>query len=249
MKKMSRVISTIFLSLFLQFNNAMAQQTLPPFKQLMVVVTDGWDNVQGTIYVYEKHEDNWFLKYCNSIVVGGKGLAIGSGLVALSIPDAPYKKEGDMKSPAGIFSMGTAFGYANYIDAKWINYPYIKATDTLICVDDMKSAAYNTLIDKKAGKVDYKSYENMLLKKDYYKWGIFINHNAPRVVPGYGSCIFMHIWENDHSGTAGCTAMKEDDLLRILHWLNNEDTPVLVQMPRKEYQKIKAQYNLPELDY
>jgi len=227
----------------------MAQQSLPPSKQLMIVVTDGWDNVQGTIYVYEKHQDDWFLKYCNAIVVGGKGLGVGYGLVPLSIADAPYKKEGDMKSPAGIFTMGTAFGYANYIDAKWLNYPYIKATDTLICVDDMKSAAYNTLIDKKSGKVDYKSYENMLLKKDYYKWGIFINHNAPKVVPGYGSCIFMHIWENDHNGTAGCTAMKEDDLIRILQWINIDSNPLLVQMPRNEYIKIRSQYNLPVLDY
>ncbi|HEY2582512.1 MAG TPA: L,D-transpeptidase family protein [Mucilaginibacter sp.] len=248
MKKLPQVAIIILICLFT--GTAFAQTSLlPPSRQLMVVVTDGWNNLQGTIYVFEKNNDKWVLEFNNAIVVGSKGLGVGDGIVPLSIENAPIKKEGDMKSPAGFFTIGTAFGYANYEDAKWINNPYVKATDTLICVDDMTSAHYNTLINNDPAKSDYKSFELMHLQKDYYKWGLFINHNSGTVVPGDGSCIFMHIWGSDHSGTAGCTAMKEADLLRILHWIKAKDNPLLVQLPKDEYVKIRAEYGLPEIGF
>ncbi len=237
----------IILATFIN-SKAMAQvNPLSTSQQLMVVVTNNWDNLQGTIYVFDKVENKWVLNFSNPIVVGGKGLGVGEGLVPFKIDGAPIKKEGDMKSPAGIFSFGTAFGYADYKEANWLKYPYKKASDTLICVDDMKSAFYNTLINKGEKTVDYNSYENMHLKKDYYKWGLFINHNAPNVNPGNGSCIFMHIWENDHSGTAGCTAMTEANLLKVLNWIRAEKHPLLVQFTKNEYDKIKGKFELPNL--
>lgn len=84
-------------------------------------------------------------------------------------------------------------------------------------------------------------------KDDAYKWGLFINHNAPNAIAGKGSCIFMHIWENDTTGTVGCTAMKEDHLLRILHWIDAGMHPLLVQMPKSEYAVLAAKFHLPAI--
>jgi len=218
-------------------------------QQLLVVVTDGWNSLQGTLYGFKKHKGEWILQFSNAVVVGSKGLGVGDGLVQLSIDTAPIKKEGDLKSPAGIFKIGTAFGYASYRAAKWIKNPYISATDTLICVDDMHSAYYNKLVNNDSTKKDWKSFEQMHRKDDYYKWGLFINHNADKPVSGKGSCIFMHIWENDHVGTEGCTAMKEDNILKILHWINVRLNPILVQLPKAEYAKLATQYNLPEINF
>jgi len=249
MKKLAFQFFAALMLVNLLYISAMAQTN--PFnvsKQLMVVVTDGWDNLQGTIYVFNKQHDKWMLQFSNPIVVGSKGLGMGDGLIPLSIPNAPIKKEGDKKSPAGFFSIATAFGYADYKDAKWTNNPYIKATDTLICVDDPHSVYYNTLINNDPKKTDYNSFEHMLLEKDYYKWGLFINHNAHNITPGDGSCVFMHIWGNDHEGTAGCTAMTEENLLRILHWINAGEHPLLVQLPKEEYLKIRGEYGLPGIN-
>ena len=245
MKKLSVLLFTgLFINLF--FISAMAQPNpLDASKQLMVVLTDGWDNLQGTIYVFDKQDGKWVLQFSNPIVVGSKGMGIGDGLIPFSISGAPVKKEGDKKSPAGFFSIGTAFGYADYKDAKWINNPYVKATDTLICVDDMKSVHYNTLINNDPAKSDYNSFEHMLLAKDYYKWGLFINHNANKIIPGDGSCVFMHIWGSDNQGTAGCTAMTEANLLRILHWINADEHPLLVQFPKDVYLKVRGEFGLP----
>jgi L,D-peptidoglycan transpeptidase YkuD (ErfK/YbiS/YcfS/YnhG family) len=215
--------------------------------QLLVVTSDGWDNLQGRLYAFEKINDHWVLQFTNPIVVGGKGLALGDGITKLTGTQGPIKREGDKRSPAGIFTIGTAFGYADKKDAAWIKDHYVRASDTLICVDDSLSVNYNKLVQKDTAKSDYNSYEHMHLNAGYYKWGLFVNHNSGKVVPGDGSCIFIHIWENDHTGTDGCTAMTEPNILRLLHWINSKKQPMLVQLPADIYQKLRVQYGLPQL--
>lgn len=231
---------------FLVLSLPLAAQ-IPPARQLIVVLTDNWNTLKGNIYCYQRAHEKWVLQFTNAVVVGGNGLGLGDGLIPLTVTGAPVKHEGDNKSPAGIFSIGTAFGYTDAANARWIRNPYIKATDTLICVDDPHSVHYNMLIDNDTTKSDYKSFEHMHLGKDYYKWGLFINHNSLNVTPGDGSCIFMHIWENNHEGTAGCTAMTETNLLRILHWINAQDHPILVQFPKSAYQKLRKKYRFPAI--
>jgi D-alanyl-D-alanine dipeptidase len=220
--------------------------SLPP-QELLVVLTDDWTALSGTLYAFKKVNGAWEQEFSNPVVVGSKGLGLGEGLERLSIDNAPVKQEGDLKSPAGVFTIGTAFGYASYEEARWIKNPYIRATDTLICVDDSHSAHYNTLVNNNPAKSDWKSFESMHRKDDYYKWGLFINHNAVKPVSGKGSCIFMHIWENAQVGTDGCTAMREDDLLRILHWIDKGLSPILVQFPRSAYKNLAGQYHWPKI--
>ena len=72
------------------------------------------------------------------------------------------------------------------------------------------------------------------------------NRQAPK--PGAGSCIFLHVWRSPEKGTAGCTAMAEQDLQAILGWLRNEKNPLLVQMPRAEYEKVWKPWGLPSME-
>jgi len=217
----------------------------PANTELLVVVNKGWDDLQGTLYAFKKQHNRWVLQFSNPIVLGSKGLGLGDGVMPLSLPGAPVKHEGDKKSPAGIFTIGTAFGYADKKDAAWIKNRYVQAFDTLICVDDPQSVNYNKLVDKDTAKHDYNSFEHMHLKSDAYKWGLFLNHNSGKVVPGDGSCVFIHIWENDHTGTTGCTAMTEDNMLRLLRFINAKDRPVMVQLPIQSYLEIRKTYGLP----
>ena len=213
--------------------------------ELLVVVNKGWDDLQGTLYAFKKQHHRWVLQFSNPIVLGSKGLGLGDGLIQLPLTGAPVKHEGDKKSPAGIFTIGTAFGYADKKDAAWIKNRYVQAFDTLICVDDPQSVNYNKLVDKDTAKRDYNSFEHMHLKDNAYKWGLFLNHNSGKVVPGDGSCVFIHIWENDHTGTTGCTAMTEDNMLRLLHFIDAKGRPVMVQLPIESYLKIRKTYGLP----
>ena len=221
----------------------------PATKQVMIVLTSNWDALQGKLYAFQKQRGKWQLQFSNEVVVGSKGLGVGDGAVPLTVENAPIKHEGDKKSPAGIFTIGTAFGYADKAGASWIKNRYIRAFDTLICVDDMQSPNYNKLVDKDTVKSGQKSFEYMHRKDNYYKWGLFINHNAASTVPGDGSCIFMHIWENNQSGTDGCTAMQEQNILRVLHWINAKDHPLLVQFPVAEYKALRKKFGLPRIDF
>jgi D-alanyl-D-alanine dipeptidase len=224
-----------------------SRRQLAHSNQLLVVVNNGWDNLQATLYAFNRVGNQWVLAFSNPVVLGKKGLGMGDGLIRLSVKSAPVKHEGDKKSPAGIFTLGSAFGYADKKDAAWIKMHYVKASDTLICVDDSLSVNYNRLVGRDTAKQDYNSYEHMHLKDDAYKWGLFINHNSSKVVPGDGSCVFIHIWENDHTGTDGCTAMTEANILRLLHWLNPKEQPTLVQLTDQSYQKIRKIYGLPQV--
>ena len=69
----------------------------------------------------------------------------------------------------------------------------------------------------------------MKFPKDYYKYGIVVNHNhidESGAVKGAGSCIFMHIKKVP---TAGCTVMNEKEMKEIIFWLDADKDPLLLQ--------------------
>ncbi len=248
MIKVKSVKLAILVSIIILVTSANAQQVLfANAQQLMVVIAHDWSSPQGHIYIFNKKHGKWKAQFNNAVVIGAKGLGVGEGAAPLFIADAPVKKEGDLKAPAGFFTMGTAFGYADKTDASWIKNRYLKASDTIICVDDQHSANYNRLVARDTTKNDYNSFEHMHRKDDLYKWGLFINHNAQPATAGNGSCIFMHIWRSKETGTEGCTAMQEKDLLKVLHWIDATKHPLLVQLPLTEYEKIRIQYGLPQV--
>jgi hypothetical protein len=51
-----------------------------------------------------------------------------------------------------------------------------------------------------------------------YREGFVIAHN-PDNQPGKGSCIFAHLWRQPGEATAGCTAMPQENMQRLLDWL------------------------------
>jgi L,D-peptidoglycan transpeptidase YkuD (ErfK/YbiS/YcfS/YnhG family) len=218
-----------------------------PAEQVIIVVSQHWDTPGAQLYAFEKQKDSWQPQFSFPVVLGQKGMAMGKGMIEIQVSDAPGKKEGDLKSPAGIFYLGPAFGYADKSGMGWIHLRYIQVTDTLICVDDPHSAFYNQLIRTDGKEADWKSHEEMHRKDIEYTWGIFVQHNVCPVKKSLGSCIFLHIWEGAGEGTAGCTAMEEKNILKLLHWMRADKHPILVQFPYKAYKKIRENYQLPDL--
>ena len=96
-------------------------------------------------------------------------------------------------------------------------------------MDDVQSRLYNKIVDSTKVNVDYKSKEHMKFPKDYYKYGIVVNHNhidEKGAIKGAGSCIFLHI---KNVPTAGCTVMNENQMQTLLRWLDPEAEPLLFQ--------------------
>jgi len=87
----------------------------------------------------------------------------------------------------------------------------------------------------------------MLRQDEQYRWGVVVDHNANSPVSGGGSCIFLHIWKDANTGTAGCTAMERQNLERIVKWLDPAKNPYLIQMTESQYDSSRKSYKLPKL--
>ena len=216
-----KILLTLCLSLFLA-----SAQKLPNTKQLIVVSTKNWSTPNGLLQRYEKKNNAWHtVGKSISIKLGRNGLGWGRGLHNIPKGAKIVKREGDGKAPAGIFTLKQAFGYNPFV----VNYPYEVYRSTDHCVDDSKSKYYNKIIDSTKTKANYKSFEHMKFPKDYYKYGIVVNHNhidEKGAVKGAGSCIFMHIKKVP---TAGCTVMNESEMKEIIQWMDADKDPLLVQ--------------------
>jgi D-alanyl-D-alanine dipeptidase len=120
--------------------------------------------------------------------------------------------------------------------------------DSTECVDDVKSSHYNKIVDRlKVGNFDWQSSEKMLAVGAEYELGVFVAHNTYPVNNGGGSCIFLHVWKDAASGTAGCTAMARENLEIILKWADEKKNPVLIQLPVDSYQQYQTAWKLPKL--
>ena len=216
-----KILLTLCLSLFLA-----SAQNIPNTKQLIVVSTKNWSTPNGTLQRYEKKNNSWHtVGKAIRIKLGRNGLGWGRGLHNIPKDAKIIKKEGDGKAPAGIFSLKQAFGYQPFV----VEYPYEVYKTTDHCVDDVNSKLYNKIVDSTKVKADYKSFEHMKFPKDYYKYGIVVNHNhidEKGSVKGAGSCIFIHIKKVP---TAGCTVMNESEMKEIIKWLDADKDPLLLQ--------------------
>ena len=214
--------------------------------QALLVLTEGWDAVDGTMQRFERASPTGQWRPAGPpvpVVVGRTGLAWGRGLTSPS-GSGPVKREGDGKAPAGIFALSTAFGQSNEKPAGW-RMPYRFLANDVECVDDAASSAYNRLTTKAdAQGAPWSSSEKMWLEP-LYKWGVVVDHNVPGTQAGGGSCIFLHIWKGPGRGTAGCTAMEEPALTAAIAWLLPESLPRLVQLPRAEYERLQQTWRLP----
>ncbi len=238
------ILALSFLFPFFAFLPDEAQGIFDTSKQLVIVVSPRQNNVKAQLYKFEKIGKRWQpVGQPNPVNLGRKGLAWGRGLN--SAKPGPQKEEGDLKSPAGIFRFGTAFGYAEAGTIP-LKLPYLPITQAQLCIEDSQSQYYNQLVDATQVQQDWTARESMLRTDEQYKWGIFVKHNVPSE-PEAGSCIFFHLWRKPGSGTLGCTAMSEENLLALMQWLDPQKEPLLLQMTETSYREYQRGFSLPVL--
>jgi L,D-peptidoglycan transpeptidase YkuD (ErfK/YbiS/YcfS/YnhG family) len=209
-------------------------------RQIVLVETDSWISPTGELQMLSRSPHGWIAVGARiPISVGQKGLAWGRG-VQQAVTEGPQKVEGDGKGPAGVFRFGTAFGYDAEAPAD-LKLPYRQATDRDYYVDDPNSPDYNhwATLPNATSTPSWRSAENMKRKDYLYELGIVVQQNTDPVVAGKGSAVFLHIWRNPGSATAGCTAMSKADLTALMKWLDPAKEPLLIQAPGSEMNRIK----------
>ncbi len=188
-------------------------------RQVLLVTSPDETSSCAELRLLDREADNAW-RQCGDVIpvtLGRNGLAWGLGVhQSPPPPNFRIKREGDGCSPAGVFRLPFAFGDA---PAAHFKIPYVPITETLLAVDDPQSCFYNQIVDSTQVTKDWTSTERMKREDGLYRWGIMVAHN-PANTPGAGSCIFMHLWRGPDQPTAGCTAMSEEHLLRVLRWLD-----------------------------
>lgn len=215
--------------------------------QLVTVLSEQWNQFRAELRRYERVPgERWKpVGPPIDVVLGREGYAWGRGLHGSGAPKGrpgPIKREGDGRSPAGVFNVGPAYGYASAHEE--ISLPYRKATPDLRCVDDPQSTHYNQIVSTDDTEVDWRSAEHMHRDDDLYVLAIVIEHNTEATSVGAGSCIFIHLWQGPDKGMSGCTAMSMNALEELASWLQS-GAAALVALPRSEYEALKRPWNLP----
>ncbi|MFB3926850.1 MAG: L,D-transpeptidase [Syntrophales bacterium] len=181
--------------------------------QVLIVSSNRPESFTARTYAFEKKNGSWRLVLTPApSVIGAKGFA-----------PPGMKKEGDGKTPSGIFPLGAAFGYEKSVATQM---PYRQAAQDDVWVDDARSGDYNRWVKK--GETKAASFERMLRDDNLYKYGVVIEYNTNPVISGRGSAIFFHVWKSGEEPTSGCVAMSESDILKILRWLNPAAKPLVI---------------------
>jgi D-alanyl-D-alanine dipeptidase len=236
---------------FGQVKKLKPEPTKIPFErslQAVVVTTPDWKNVHGTAQLFSREKAGSKWKAVGDkfpVVVGRSGLGVSKpdfDIDMMSRP--PIKQEGDGRAPAGKFPLTSTFGNID-ISSK---LPFTRLDEFTECVDDTNSTFYNKIVNRMhVGNFDWKSSEKMFTVRPQYDLGVFVAYNSYPAIPGYGSCIFLHIWKDANTGTAGCTAMARENLEKVVRRLDPTKNPYLVQMTEAEYDSQRKSLKLPTL--
>lgn len=214
-------------------------------RQLITGVTDSWSSTRAQLQLWTRTAAGGWVASGPAwdAVIGHAGTGWGIGRHGRD--QRPAKREGDGKSPAGIFALRRSYGYAATPPAGTkLQY---ETAGVLECVDDPDSQRYTQIVDGTREKRDWKSSERMKRDDALYQWVIDIAHNPDRL-PDAGSCIFFHVWGGrESSTTTGCTAMAQDKLEALMLAIDPAAEPLYVLLPREEYETQQATWGLPQL--
>lgn len=192
-------------------------------RQLLVVEAPDYVSIRAKLTLWElENEDAGWRQ------VGAAPAAIGRSGVS------PLKREGDGRTPAGRFRMGTGFGALPAPAGTW---PYRVTNERDYWVDDPNSPDYNKWIRFDGVPEErWKSFERLTIPP--YRKAAVIRYNDRPIVRGRGSAIFFHVWGGPDSGSAGCVTTTEADVLRVLEWMVPEAEPVMAIGTRQELVRL-----------
>lgn len=122
------------------------------------------------------------------------------------------EKEGDEKTPVGVFQMNTPFGVSKKLDGFPENY--LQVDERYYWNGDSDSSMYNRLVRTDTYTAfDKKQSEHLIKYAGDYNYAIDTGYN-PEGVPGKGSALFLHCSMGRNTG--GCIAVPEEAMIQIM---------------------------------
>ncbi len=126
-------------------------------------------------------------------------------------------REGDMKTPVGVYTFTMAFGI---LEDPGCPMGYTKVDESHYWVGDSNSDRYNQFVSTR----DYDSFNRKQSEHiiDYdlaYKYCLNISWND-NGTPNKGSAIFLHC-QTKNKYTGGCVAISEKDMRKVIQHVNH----------------------------
>lgn len=196
-------------------------------QQIVIATTDKTSSRNATISYYQKKNGKWVKVYSRmSGLVGKNGLTSN-------------KKEGDGKTPKGIYSLTSSFGYAT--KPSGVKLPYTKTNKYSYWIDDVTSSDYNKKVSYQGDpNKKWKSFER--LTHHLYSHAVVIDYNTSPIVKGKGSAIFLHTRNSDTKYTLGCVAIYKDSLVKIMKQLDPKLNPHIIISEESNLNKTIADF-------
>ena len=126
------------------------------------------------------------------------------------------KIEGDKCTPSGIYSIDQIYYRKDKLTLPTIDFQTTPINKNFGWCDDTTSSHYNKLIE-----FPFSDRAEILFREDeIYNIICVISYNTNPIIKNKGSAIFLHVANTDYSGTAGCLALKQSDLIELLQNIN-----------------------------
>ena len=186
---------------------------IPADSQVLITLAGSRSSDTGELNVYTKGDDGaWKTVYA--------GIRAKYGMNGL------YKeKEGDSKTPVGVFKLNTPFGIADSVEGFPDNY--IKVDSDMYWNGDSASDRYNKLVNaKEYTAFDRSASEHLINYSGYYDYCIDIGYNYEGT-PYRGSAIFLHCVINDEH-THGCIAIPKEYMTEIMKLYSEGNTYIAI---------------------
>ena len=181
--------------------------------QLLLVAAFGQDATAAWVSLHEKQSDGtWHMVMTTPGVIGRSGIG--------------KTKEGDGKTPQGVYRFNCAFGIA---DDPGCKIPYTKVDNDHYWSGDYREGYhYNELVSlKDYPDLDVENCEHIIEYVYHYQYCLNISYNEEGV-PGVGSGLFLHCFGPARPFTAGCVAIPEEHMKYVMQHVD-EDTVVIVE--------------------
>ena len=182
--------------------------------QMFIVA--GVGQTTATVSMHKKVGQDWIEIMTTPGFIGREGL--------------DKTKEGDEKTPLGVFKFNRAFGIAKDPGCQ---IPYLKVDEyTYWSADMRKGKKYNQLVDIREIKdLDQVASEHIIEYTRPYQYALNISYNEEGT-PGVGSAIFLHCFGASNPYTGGCVAIPTNMMYFVMQHVT-PDCVVIIDTAEK----------------
>jgi L,D-peptidoglycan transpeptidase YkuD (ErfK/YbiS/YcfS/YnhG family) len=185
-------------------------EPLASARRLVLVTSDGMTTSDARVQRFERSAagEPWRdISGPQSALIGKNGMAWASAFRAFAHKGEPIKVDGDKRVPAGFYRIGASFGFAASSRPN-----YLRLHEGTVCVDQPSSSAYNTITTR--AKVGWSVHGENMWRVPAYRRGLLVDYPTDRLARA-GSCIFIHVRLPSATGTAGCVAVPEPQVIEL----------------------------------